>query len=359
MKRIPQLDGLRGIAILMVFLFHALQVPVFWSGVDLFFVLSGYLITGILLRLKEQKAGGVSGLCLSRSFYVRRAFRIIPPFIGFLGVLTLFFHVPWRHIWYWYAFFDANFASATHHDVVRPMVPLWSLAVEEQFYFVWPWVVLSASPKTLKRIALGIVLTAPVLRAIFTPAFSSQWPIYALTPFRADTLACGALIALLTQEDTAWFDRNHRRAVWFTSAAGAIFVMLSALHSFRWTANTVLFNTLGYSLIVAIFGGALVWVLGSQGGIVYSILRTKPLRYLGLISYTFYLYHLGVLILLKQSAHISLLVYPLSFAITVAIAAISWRFFETPILRMSRLLEAQTGDRITSPHVAVVWRKAA
>jgi peptidoglycan/LPS O-acetylase OafA/YrhL len=339
MKRIPQLDGLRGIAILMVFLFHALQVPVFWSGVDLFFVLSGYLITGILLRLKEQKAGGVSGL--SRSFYVRRACRILPPFIGFLAVLTLFFPVPWPRIWYWYAFFDANFASATHHDVVTPMVPLWSLAVEEQFYFVWPWIVLSASSKTLKRIALGIVLTAPVLRAIFAPAFSSRWPIYALTPFRADTLAFGALIALLTQEDTAWCDRNHRRGVWLTSAAGAIFVMLSALHSFRWHANTLLFNTLGYSLIVAIFGGALVYVLGSQGGIVYSILSTKPLRYLGLTSYTFYLYHWGVLILLEQRVHTSLLVVPLSFAITGAIAAISWHFFESPILRMSRLLEAQ------------------
>jgi peptidoglycan/LPS O-acetylase OafA/YrhL len=102
MKRIPQLDGLRGIAILMVFLYHALHVPIFWSGVDLFFILSGYLITGILLRLKEQQAaeGGHGGWW--RSFYVRRACRILPPYVVFLGIVSLFFRVPWLHIWFWY-----------------------------------------------------------------------------------------------------------------------------------------------------------------------------------------------------------------------------------------------------------------
>jgi peptidoglycan/LPS O-acetylase OafA/YrhL len=180
MKRIPQLDGLRGIAILMVFLFHALQVPVFWSGVDLFFILSGYLITGILLRLKVQGDNG--GTCVS--FYVRRACRILPPFIGFLAMATLFFHVNWTHVWYWYVFFDANLASATHHNAVRAMVPFWSLAVDEQFYFIWPWVVLFASQKTLKKITAGVIVIAPVLRAICTPVFSSHWPVYSLTPNR-------------------------------------------------------------------------------------------------------------------------------------------------------------------------------
>ena len=355
MKRLPQLDGLRGIAILMVFLFHAFQVPVFWSGVDLFFVLSGYLITGILLRLKEQKNVGAVPLRLARSFYIRRAFRILPPFVGFLFVLNLFFRVPWARLWYWYAFFDANFASATHHDPVRAMVPLWSLAVEEQFYFVWPWVVFFFSQKTLKRIAFGIVVAAPVLRAIFTPAFSSQWPIYTLTPFRADTLACGALIALLTQDDNLWMERNHGRAAWFTRAAAAIFIMLSALHSFRWTANGVLFNVAGYSLLTAIFGGTVVYVLGAQRGIVHSILSTKSLGYLGLISYTFYLYHWGVLLLLEQHTHLSLFVYPLSFILTVLMAAISWHFFESPILRMSRLL-APEQERHSPVGAAVALR---
>ena len=100
MQRVPQLDGLRAIAILMVFAHHALHVPFLWTGVDLFFVLSGYLITGILLKAKpERNMRGYWG-----PFYKRRALRILPPYVGFLGVLSLTFRVPWPHVWYWYAF---------------------------------------------------------------------------------------------------------------------------------------------------------------------------------------------------------------------------------------------------------------
>jgi len=89
MKRVPQLDGLRGIAVLMVFAYHALHVPLFWSGVDLFFVLSGYLITGVLLRLKEkQETEGYF-----KPFYFRRFKRIAPPYLGFMVFLDLVLRV--------------------------------------------------------------------------------------------------------------------------------------------------------------------------------------------------------------------------------------------------------------------------
>jgi peptidoglycan/LPS O-acetylase OafA/YrhL len=255
--------------------------------------------------------------------------------------VSLFFRVPWSHIWFWYAFFDANVANATHHEGVMAMVPLWSLAVEEQFYLVWPWVVVLGSRRTLKRVALGIIVATPVLRAICTPAFSSHWPIYCLTPFRADTLACGAFIAILAYEDFAWIDRSHYRASMYTMVAGVIFTGLSISHGFRLTANSMLFNTLGYSLLVVIFGGTLLYLLGSREGFVYAIVSAKPLRYLGLISYTFYLYHFGVVILLEQPIHTAILACLLSFAITGAIAALSWRFFESPILHISRVLESR------------------
>jgi peptidoglycan/LPS O-acetylase OafA/YrhL len=92
---------------------------------------------------------------------------------------------------------------------------------------------------------------------------------------------------------------------------------------------------------VVIFGGTLIYLLGAQEGLVYAIVSTKPLRYLGLISYTFYLYHFGVWILLEQRVHPAILACLLSFAITGAIAAISWRFFESPILHISRVPESQ------------------
>src|ERR1700722_20002721 len=209
MKRISQLDGLRGIAILMVFLYHALFVPLLWSGVDLFFVLSGYLITGILLRLKERTDTGDASISFFAPFYLRRAYRILPPYLVFLLMASLFFPIPWRHVWFWYAFFAANVANALHQTSVA-MVPLWSLAVEEQFYFVWPWVVRRTNWRTLKYTALGIIVAAPVLRAFCTLFLSSNAPIYTLTPFRADLLACGAFIAVSEAEDPLWI-RSRRR----------------------------------------------------------------------------------------------------------------------------------------------------
>ncbi len=330
MKRISQLDGLRGLAILMVFLYHAVKVPLFWSGVDLFFVLSGYLITGILLRMKEtveaDESAGFFG-----PFYARRARRILPPYLLFLVMASLSFPVPWSHVWFWYAFFAANVANSLQ-QAIWAMLPLWSLAVEEQFYFVWPWVARRASRQTLKKIALGIMLVAPILRAIFTPFMPSYVPIYVLTPFRADLLACGAFIAVSELEEPAWIKLHRRLAGRCTIAAGIVLASLSILHSFRHDGNSVFFNTLGYSLLVVIFGGALIWVLGTEKGLTYTFLNAKPLRYMGLISYTFYLYHEGVLTLVERQFHSLFLTAVVSFAITMAISGISWIFFESWIL---------------------------
>jgi peptidoglycan/LPS O-acetylase OafA/YrhL len=332
MQRKTQLDGLRGMAILMVFFYHAFHVPLLWFGVDLFFILSGYLITGILIRLKEQQ--GTTSAALM-SFYSRRACRILPPFLLFLLVATAVFHLHWLHVWYWYAFFDANFATAFHKVGVWAFVPLWSLAVEEQFYFVWPILVLLSSVKTLKQVSVGIIIAAPVLRAICTP-FVPQACIFCLTPFRMDTLAWGAAIAILEHEDPACVVSRHRLAAICAITAGIILCTLSALHPFRLSANSISFNTLGYSLIGIVFAGTVYYALGSQEGFAHALLTLRPLRYMGQISYTFYLYHLGVLILIRQHVHSAILIPVLGFGITGAIAAVSWPFFESPILRLGR-----------------------
>jgi peptidoglycan/LPS O-acetylase OafA/YrhL len=154
-------------------------------GVDLFFVLSAYLITGILLRLKESHATGGG---YWSSFYSRRIRRILPPYIAFLVVLSIFVGVPWQHIWYWYVFFAPNIPLALGKVILAAMGPLWSLGVEEQFYFVWPWLVLAFSKEGLRGIALGVIVISPFLRAICTPLFNTHFPIYSLTIFRADTL---------------------------------------------------------------------------------------------------------------------------------------------------------------------------
>lgn len=329
--RIPQIDGLRAIAILMVFATHGLHVPLLWTGVDLFFVISGYLITGILLRLKEKR--DTTGEYW-RPFYLRRIQRIIPPYAVFLIVLTIFFSVPWAHLWYWYLFFGANVALALDKVSVAAMTPLWSLAVEEQFYFIWPSVVLLCSRETLRRIALAVIVISPLLRAVFTPVFVTHFPIYSLTIFRADTLAAGAFIALSEISDAQWIERQRRAALAVAVVALLLFGMLSLFPSFRTGANSILFNSVGYSLSVFLFGGALIYSLALRHGLLYGILTARPVRYLGLISYTFYLYHVAVLTKVEEHVHSPVLIAALAFAFTVAISAISWHFVESRILKM-------------------------
>jgi peptidoglycan/LPS O-acetylase OafA/YrhL len=332
MERIPQLDGLRGAAVLSVFLYHAIHPPLLWAGVDLFFVLSGYLITGVLLRLKEEHR--TTGYW--SAFYFRRLLRIAPPYLGFLIVVSILFQVPWHRIWYWYAFFGANLASGLGKCEIHSMDPLWSLAVEEQFSFIWPAVVLFSSGKRLRQIAVGIMLAAPLLRAIFTLVLSDRGPIYTFLLFRADLLAGGAFIAVCVAEDREWIERWRAMALVSLVTAASLLMGFSAFRSFRLNANSEFFNTLGYSLIMVVCASALVRALGMRQGWGRAIFASWPLRYLGQISYTFYLYQVAVMDKLGQHIGSHLEVVILGFLITGAFSALSWHFFESPILKLRR-----------------------
>lgn len=332
MERLPQLDGLRGVAILMVFATHALHVPGLWMGVDLFFVLSGFLITRILLRLriKPRETG------YWRPFYVRRAQRILPPYIGLLIFAALVFTPHWQDSWFYYFCFASNLPLALGTVPIFALTPLWSLAVEEQFYFAWPWMVRFCSTRVLRWAALVVLIGAPILRATATPLFNSHLPIYALTPFRADTLACGAFIAICDNEREAWAESKRLAGFWVLLASGlAMFGLSAVFPSFRTSANSVLFNAAGYSLSALMFGGLLVFMLTTSGAI-QRVLVCRGLRYMGRISYTFYLYHVAVLDVLGRRIHGVIPLALASFAITSAIAALSWRFIESPILRYGK-----------------------
>jgi len=328
-QRIPQIDGLRAIAILMVFAAHAFGIPLFWMGVDLFFVLSGYLITGILLRLKDSRATGGS---YWSSFYSRRARRILPAYVLFLVVVSFVFRVHWGNIWYWYVFFAPNIPLALGKVTVAAMGPLWSLGVEEQFYFVWPWLVSACSRLMLRRVAVGIIVVSPLLRAVATPLFNTHFPIHSLTLFRADTLAMGAFIAVASGSDPQWIGRHRPLARNSFAVALPLLVAFSVFPSFRAGANSVLFNAIAYSLSVAGLGSILVYVLGSQEDLLHTFLTTRPLRYLGLISYTFYLYHEGVLLQVGLYVHSRIAIALAAFFVTILISVFSWHCFEAPIL---------------------------
>jgi len=313
----------------MVFAAHAFGIPLLWMGVDLFFVLSGYLITGILLRLKDSRATGGN---YWSSFYSRRARRILPAYVLFLVVISFVFRVRWGNIWYWYVFFAPNIPLAFGKVTVAAMGPLWSLGVEEQFYFVWPWLVSACSKLMLRRVALGVIVVSPLLRAVATPLFNTHFPIHSLTLFRADTLAMGAFIAVASGSDPQWLGRHRRLARNSFAVALSLLVAFSVFPSFRAGANSVLFNAIAYSLSVVGLGSILVYILGSQEGLLHTFLTTRPLRYLGLVSYTFYLYHEGVLLQVGLYLHSRIPIALVAFSVTILISVFSWHYFEAPIL---------------------------
>ncbi|MFX1675629.1 acyltransferase [Paraburkholderia sp. A2WS-5] len=326
--RIVQLDGLRAFAVLAVFAQHALRAPL-WMGVDLFFVLSGFLITGILL---ERKARGQSYFSY---FYARRVRRILPPYILLMIVSSLLFGFGWAHYWPWYAFFATNIGDALGQSGHDSLNILWSLAVEEQFYIFWPFVVLLLPQRMLAVVAAALVLAVPVLRAIATPWFDSFWPIYYLTPFRMDLLAMGALLAVLVRRERNALDPFKVPAAILFFAALAVLAWLH-LHYPRFrAANTPLSNALLYSVSLVLCTSTVVFALQSKG-FVKRLLCNPVLVYIGTISYTIYLIHLTILYAVWPLHYSRPVSAAIALALTLAYASASWFLFEKRLTRGPR-----------------------
>jgi peptidoglycan/LPS O-acetylase OafA/YrhL len=331
---VPQLDGLRGLAVLMVFLHHAFGIPLLWTGVDLFFILSGYLITSILLRDKERIRFGE----MMRSFYVRRAERILPAYILFLVIATLWVPIHWAHTWSYYAFFLQNVPYAFEFAPNVDLVPLWSLAVEQHFYLIWPVLVYLLPRRWLPGTMIAVLIAEPMLRGLCTPFFKTSLPIYVLTPFRLDTMAAGALAAL-------WLPHcDVRKTVRAAQATlGAALLLVLVLNRYPWfqrDLNLPLYNSLGYSLNILVLGGLFVWTVLSRGSLLVKFLSLPILRGLGRISYMFYLLHMtmlqeigGYLNRMHHGNHF--LVSTAAFAATAVAATLSWFLVEKRVLSLS------------------------
>jgi peptidoglycan/LPS O-acetylase OafA/YrhL len=368
-KRIFELDGLRGLAILLVliwhvgadantasghhWLFYVMDASsLFWSGVDLFFVLSGFLIGGILLDVRNSPN-------YFRAFYVRRFFRIVPIYAVVVGLfyLSLAGGLPGRiggsdwlfgptAPWYAFATFTQNIRFATGApNLAYWLSATWSLAVEEQFYLVLPAVIWFVSERWLPYVLGSAILAAPLLRLILNLTFShGKVASFTLMPCRADALLLGVAAALLVRRATLWesFKANRSRlmSVWVVLLAGLpVFVLLKAadpLESF-WM------STIGLSWLAFFYLGLLLLGLLYSGEWLGRILRNSWLRSLGTISYGVYLFHWPVLGLtfaiirhkrpwaVTSAEHLLTL---LALALTVAIAAFSWRFFEKHLVKI-------------------------
>lgn len=388
--RIPELDGLRGLAIFLVLICHYF-VPVgpehSWfvrfgyvthlgtNGVDLFFVLSGFLIGGILLNSRGSAT-------YYRTFYIRRFHRIFPVYYLWLilfGVATYLapfwgsfwadkFHAV-RPLWTYFLFLQ-NFSFIPLFYAFAQaywLWPMWSLAVEEHFYLVMPLLMRRMTVRRLVYLLLALVLISPFLRAVICKAFA--WgPSAALlwTPCRADQLALGVLLAVAWATPAArrWISNHVAYLYRAMILLGAMILLFEILFTAEVKYTYALVIAFERSFVGLFFLCLLVVVLEQKQSRLAAIARWRFLRELGKISYCVYIIHLMMKwiaswILVHSDPEFRdwrfLEVALLGYLLTWLVAQLSWRYIENPLIhrghdltshtKFSRVSEAEAGER--------------
>ena len=368
---LPGLDGVRGLAILLVLAVHFVgnATPLTWGerlavklgnygvlGVDLFFVLSGFLITGLLLDSKGDPR-------YFRNFYARRTLRIFPLYYFVLALLFIVIPalttVPpaleearQHQAWLWT--YTANFFLAAKSSWALTYVShFWSLAIEEHFYLLWPLVVFSFRRETLERICLWVIGAALALRIALSLAGVSELSISVLTPCRVDTLCVGALLACLVRREGGLSFLVGRSGM-AAAIIGAVTLAVSAWCAATQAGLSVL-HPIRTSLFALFFGALTLMSLRDPGkDVVARIFHSGWLRTFGKYSYGLYVYH-GILSqhMLRMNAedrlgallggHSRGIVAQAMIGVSVSllVAVLSYEVFEKRFLALKRLFEAQ------------------
>ncbi|MES2391520.1 MAG: acyltransferase [Acidobacteriota bacterium] len=348
LPHVTALDGVRGLASVTVVFHHALwevvsPVPVGpvthviqqaasfgYLAVDLFFVLSGYLITNLLLLSRRQPH-------YYRNFYWKRVFRILPAMFLILALSAHLFHFPWIGIFAALLFFaDIPITS------IPEVGPYWSLSIEEQFYMLWPTILHRTRPRTVFRITLGLIIGAAILRTAFTATGHGR---VQYSPLHCDGLAWGALLALLAFRARVPYRSLNRAALWrrhrwilFAGSAAMVFAIFLLHTSVR---------NLGLPITAAepLFAGLLLFLITHPRSWPARILASPPFVWLGNISYMVYLSHAYLMVLYDQ--HLQSLLRPgteaglylrlgIVLAATLLWSTLTLYLFERPIGRLRR-----------------------
>lgn len=372
LRHMPSLDSLRGIAVLMVILFHgygsfdwagslgaiggALAEAVVGCGrfgVNVFFVLSGFLITGLLLKARERTD-------YYQNFYIRRVLRILPVYIVVLAVLKIWHVVDYRFVLA-SVLFLANF-SRLFGVPLDEYGSLWSLAVEEHFYLLWPTCVRRFREPTLLRL-LGVILIGEPLLRLLAIHVSSHIDIHYKTPFVLDFLAYGALLSLLVRTGRIHLGNVARVGSTILSVSAVLSILVVWLSAFHRSATLDALADLPFTWSAC---GVLLLGLKRDYTRLERTGRTDArgiLPFYGYISYGLYLIHMLVYLKLggwliahmrPASLH-SFLIYSaamaLCIAVATAIAYLSRRYFEGPILSLKDKWQDRFAQPIAPPPI--------
>lgn len=367
---LPALDGLRGLAILLVLIHHETVftpttpieqlvhrvLTMGWCGVDLFFVISGFLITGILIDARDRPG-------YFRSFYARRVLRIFPLYYAL--VLFAFVILPALPLAKaqamagrvegqagWYFSFLSNVLIAIKGRFDHPLLDVsWSLAIEEQYYLVWPFVVWALGPRRLPWLCLFLLVASFTTRVAMIETGASPVAVYVLTPCRLDALAVGSFIAAVLRFDhgPALIERWARRLS--LPAVGLSVVCLASSKGGGWEEPATL--TVGFVALAAAFGcGVALGRNPDPTGLPGRLLRARWLRLFGQLSYGLYLVHLPVRALIRDHVLRPVdfarwsgtplvgqgLFFVVATAAALLVAHVSWVLLERPFLRLKRLV---------------------
>jgi len=397
-SHLPTLDGVRAIAVLTVMVMHftlmqpsgrleevlVRSISGGWAGVDLFFVLSGFLITGILVDAK----GGANYF---RNFYMRRSLRIFPLYYGYLALLfiALPIVVPRtapdfsgfdRGFWLWTYLSNIQFARGGWEAMPPHTTHLWSLAIEEQFYLMWPFVVWMASRKALLRVCIGAIASATAARILLHFLAPDGVAGYALMPARIDALATGGLLAVLVRAPNG-VARVARYARPVAAVAGAILLGSAVFNAYVRPEDTyfpaLAFRTqlVVFPALAAFFGSMLVLAVSAvPGGRAFRMLTAKPMMAIGRYSYALYLLHVplrdvvrdrlagGSGLPLVAGSHIpaQLALLVVAIGISYVVAFLSWHCYEKHFLSLKRFFEYdRRGATAAQPAPAPAPRPAA
>lgn len=327
------LDAVRGVAISLVLVWHLIHPAVnenypdaawalslFWSGVDLFFVLSGFLIGAILIDYRE--AGNFFS-----TFYARRALRIVPAYLILLGLFSWTF----TDSLFPYVTFTQNFVAASNGSWGPEwLAPTWSLAVEEQFYLVLPLIIFVCPPRKLPYVLTILILISPACRLAIWTVYDNRWAPYVLLPGRMDSLFSGVLAAWLVRNEQCRQWIVQHRALLYTTA-GILFCVILLLSRFKSTWFGTVMYVGGFSTIAA-FYFLVVLLTATARSEMPKLL--KPLSWMGIGAYSLYLFHMPVFRTISEYNTYQAL--PISFFVLVILATGFWYLIEKPAISFAK-----------------------